>query len=176
MRHYLFPALLALPLGLASLAHAAGSNEETAPSKPKCKKGQVYDKKTKSCVSAQESHLDVDDLYQTVRRLAYAGRYDDAQIVLSAMPQDDDRTLTYWGFTHRKMGDQDLARQYYQAALQINPANNLARSYMAQGLVEEGHLKEAIAQLRLIRQHGGGGSWAEASLQQAIAAGKGYSY
>ena len=163
---------LALPTGLL----AAGGGDEKAPSKPKCEDGLVYDKKTKKCVAAQDSRLDTDTLYQTVRALAHAERFEDARTVLAAMPQGDDRTLTYLGFTSRKMGQPDAAMGYYTRALAVNPGNILARSYMGQGLVEEGDITAAIAQLRAIRAHGGAGSWAEASLRTAIATGRTFNY
>ena len=175
MKHIFLTSALALPL-IATGAFAAGGGDETAPSKPKCKKGEVYDRKTKSCVAAEESNLDVDGLYDNIRELAYAGRYDDAQILLAKMPQDDDRRLTYMGFTSRKMGDIDLAMSYYRQALRVNPANVLARSYMGQGLVEQGKITQAIAQLKAIRAHGGAGTWAEASLRRAIATGRTFNY
>ena len=162
---------LALPTGLLAAGGDGG-----APSKPKCEDGQVYDKKTKKCVAAQEGNLDVDTLYETVRELAHAGRYMDAQTVLAAMPQADDRTLTYLGFTNRKIGRMDVAMGYYSQALAVNPANILARSYMGQGLVEQGKIADALVQLRAIRAHGGGGTWAEASLRTAIATGQTYTY
>ena len=174
MKSFVLAAALTLPLGTVALA--AGNGNSSAPSKPKCEKGLVYDKKSKTCVAAQESNLDVDTLYETVRQLAYAGRYDDAQTVLAAMPQDDDRTLTYLGFTNRKMGNTDLAMAYYTTAIETNPANVLARSYMGQGLVEMGNIPAAIKELHAIRAHGGTGTWAEASLAKAIATGTTYNY
>lgn len=172
MRFLLATALtLALPTGLL----AAGGGDST-PSKPKCEDGQVYDKKVKKCVAAEESSLDTDTLYETVRELAHAGRYADAQTVLAAMPQDDDRTLTYLGLTNRKMGNTEIAMHYYTQALIANPANILARSYMGQGLVEQGKIADAMIQLRAIRDHDGSGTWAEASLRTAIATGQTYTY
>jgi len=176
MKHLAFAAAFALPFGVSTAAFAAGGGDETAPSKPKCKKSEVYDKKTKKCVAAEESSLQDNDRYETVRRLAYDGRYADAQVVLSHMAQDDDRTLTYLGFTHRKQGDVATAMTYYTQALRVNPGNVLARSYMGQALVEQGQLKAAIAELKAIRSHGGAGTWAEASLRKAIATGQTFSY
>ena len=172
MKHFALAAALTLPFGAA---FAAGGDSTAAPSKPKCEKGYVYDKKAKECVQA-ESSLDTDMLYETVRELAYAGRYDDAQVVLAVMPQDDDRTLTYLGFTNRKMGRGALAMDYYAQALAANPGNILARSYMGQGLVEAGKVADALTQLRAIRTHGGAGTWAEASLRKAIATGQTFNY
>ncbi|WP_370402050.1 tetratricopeptide repeat protein [Sulfitobacter sp. JB4-11] len=176
MKYFVLAAALTLPFGATSMALAAGGGNESAPKKPKCQTGLVYDKKTKTCVNAQESSLDVDTLYQTVRSLAYAGRYDDAQTVLAAMPQDDDRTLTYMGFTNRKMGNVDTAMAFYTRAIEVNPSNVLARSYMGQGLVEMGQIPAAIKELHAIRAHGGTGTWAEASLAKAIATGETFNY
>lgn len=172
MKYVALAAALTLPFGAA---HAAGGGDESAPTKPKCEKGFVYDTQTKKCLQA-DSSMDTDLLYQTVRQLAYAGRYIDAQEVLAAMPQADDRTLTYLGFTNRKLGRVEAAMDYYAQALATNPANNLARSYRAQGYVEQGKIAEAIAELKLIRSYGGTGTWAEASLKKAIATGQTFNY
>jgi len=174
MRILLATALsLSLP---ATALLAAGSNEETAPPKIKCEDGKTYDKKTKTCVNPEESNLDADGLYDAVRQLAYAGRYIDAQRLLESMPSEDDRRLTYMGFTHRKLGNGALAMSFYEQALARNPGNILARSYMGQGLVEEGNISAALDQLRAIRSHGGSGTWAEASLRTAIATGRTFNY
>ncbi|GHF50840.1 hypothetical protein [Seohaeicola zhoushanensis] len=172
---------LVLPLSLPGLALAAGSESDDPP-KPTpttqtCTGVQVWDDKTQKCVDPKKSALDADTLYGAVRELAYAGRYTDAQAVLAAMPdQGDDRVLTYWGFTHRKMGHAELAQAFYDKAIAHNPDNLLARSYMGQGLVAEGRIDDAITQWREIKARGGEGSWAEASLREAIRTGATYSY
>lgn len=176
MKSIILASALTLPLALTTAAFAAGSGEESTPGKPHCKSGEVYDKKTNKCVAAREGALDTDGFYENVRSLAYAGRYDEAQHILALMPQNDDRTLTYLGFTNRKLGNTDSAMTYYAQALKVNPANILARSYMGQGLVEQGQMKQAMAQLRAIRAHGGSGTWAEASLRTAIATGETFNY
>lgn len=176
MKSFLLTTALTLPLVGATAALAAGGGDESAPTKPKCKAGEVYDKATKSCIASRAGALDTEGFYENVRELAYAGRYGEAQQVLALMPQNDDRTLTYMGFTNRKMGNTQAAMDYYARALVANPANVLARSYMGQGFVEQGMMKEAVAQLRAIRAHGGTGTWAEASLRKAIATGKTFNY
>jgi hypothetical protein len=47
---------------------------------------------------------------------------------------------------------------------------------MAQGMVEEGNIAGAMAELRAIRSYGGQGTWAEASLRTAIATGQTFNY
>jgi Flp pilus assembly protein TadD len=162
-------------------AFAAGSTDDSPPeptqTSKSCKNGQVWDKTTKSCADAKESRLDDDTRYGAVRELAYAGRYDDALYVLSAMSdQSESRVLTYYGFTHRKAGRTDLGMQYYQAALKADPDNLLARSYMGQGLVASGKIEEARVQLAEIEARGGASTWPETSLRRAIQTGRTYSY
>ena len=72
--------------------------------------------------------------------------FEDAQAVLAAHPdQTDSRVLTYWGFTHRKLGNRALSQAYYDQAIAADPDNLLARSYMGQGFVEEGQFGLALA-------------------------------
>ncbi len=177
----MFRKVIAIALFTPALAFAAGGGSSSAP-KPSettksCTSGKVWDKKSKACVQASNELLDDDTLYGAVREFAYAGQYDHAQAALAAMSdQEDDRVLTYWGFTHRKMGNVDKGMAFYRQAIAKNPKNILARSYMGQALVEQGDLSGAREQLDAIVDAGGQGSWAEASLNQAIATGKTYSY
>ncbi len=175
----IFSALLlaaALP-GMAMAAGGGSSAPTTTKTTKSCTGVKVWDKKTQKCVNPQKSDLGADTLYEAVRELAYAGRQHDAQGVLRAMPDPrDDRVLTYWGFTHRKLGNLTLANMFYEQAIEQNPENILARSYMAQGFVAEGRVDEAIAQWREIIARGGKGTWAEASLREAIRSGTTYDY
>lgn len=167
-----------------SFAAGSGSGDWSTTKPPKstettktCKGIKVYDAKKKRCVKPKNSSLDTDTLYGAVRELAYAGRYQDAQGVLLAMSdQKDDRVLTYWGFTHRKMGNLTQAKAFYEEAIARNPDNILARSYMGQGFVAEGNVDAAIVQWREIKARGGLGSWAETSLRESIRTGTTYSY
>jgi tetratricopeptide (TPR) repeat protein len=138
----------------------------------------VWDANIKKCVRPdRSSYLGSDTLYEAVRELAYAGRYSDAETVLSQMPdQADDRVLTYRGFINRKLGNLDAAMMFYSTALDRNPDNLLARSYMGQGFVEEGKIEDARMQLAEIEARGGAYSWAGTSLRQAIYVGKTFNY
>ena len=138
----------------------------------------VWDASINKCVRPDRTgYMDSDTLYKAVRELAYAGRYQDAIKVLDQMPEQlDDRVLTYRGFTARKLGDLELANVYYQQAIDTNPDNILARSYMGQGLVEAGDKLAALTQLREIQTRGGTGTWSEVSLRNAIQTGTTYSY
>ncbi|MEM1005781.1 MAG: tetratricopeptide repeat protein [Pseudomonadota bacterium] len=180
MRLILASALALQAFAFAPVVHAAGGGTGTAP-KPtnttkKCLFGRVYDEAAGRCVKPNKTNFTDDQLYDAVRELAYDGQYEHAQDILRIMDQDDDRVLTYWGFTYRKMGELDLANAFYQDAITANPDNILARSYMGQGFVAEGRTDLAIEQWREIKARGGEGSWAEASLREAIRTGLTYSY
>ncbi|WP_391481968.1 hypothetical protein [Nereida sp. NH-UV-3] len=177
MRTTLIAALALAPTAL----FAAGSSSSTPPKATKttteCETGMVYDADKQSCVEIKKSALGNDAMFDAARELAYAGRHQDAQQMLNLMQMpNDDRVLTYLGFTHRKMGDASTGLAYYQKALAVNPDNLLARSYMGQGYVESGDIELASAQLTEIRTRGGRGTWAEISLRMALQNGQGYSY
>lgn len=174
----LFAAAVSLmPINLL----AAGSDDPFVP-KPmqttkECKKGKIWSEKKKRCVKPGNASLSDDALYGAVREYAYAGQYENAQTILTAMDdQSDDRVLTYWGFTHRKLGNVELGMAFYDRAVSINPDNLLARSYMGQAHVEAGDTYLAWVQLQEIRTRGGTGTWPEQSLAEAIRSGETYNY
>lgn len=166
-------ALLAL---LPAAVRAAGDDTSTPPPPTptqRCPDGQIYDAKTRQCLPPRSSAFDDGARYAAVRELAYAGRHAAAAAVLDAMEQQgSDQVLTYRGFLARKAGQWEQAVRLYTAAIQANPANLLARSYMGQGHVEAGDTAAARRLLDEIVARGGAGTWAETSLRQAIATGR----
>lgn len=173
MRLTLFAGVLACP----ALVLAAGSDSTTppptTPTSTTCADGQIWDETTKACVDARDSLLDNDKRLSAVRELAYAGRTDSALAVLAAVTDPAlDGAQTYRGFLARQQGDLQGAMQAYQAAVAANPDNILVRSYMGQAFVLMQNAQAAQAQLVEIRMRGGSGTWAEASLAEAIATGR----
>ena len=168
-------------VGLLPFSAFAAGGDEPAPqptqTTKECKKGKVWSEKKKRCVNPDNAHLGDDVLYGAVREFAYAGQLENAQRALSAMSnQNEDRVLTYWGFTHRKMGHAELGMAFYEKALSANPDNYLARSYKGQAHVEAGDLVLARSELVQIRKRGGAGTWAEQSLASAIETGVTYDF
>lgn len=158
---------------IATGAFAAGSDSSEPPTKTqttqKCTSGQVYDKATKTCVSARSGMFSDDEIYTAARELAYDGQYQNALNVLAvADNQNDPRILNYKGFSNRKAGRVELGMSFYQAALAVDPDYILARSYMGQALISEGDLVGALTQLKEIESRGGKDSWAYASLDKAL--------
>jgi Flp pilus assembly protein TadD len=169
-------AALALAVAMPAAAFAVGSEtDQTQPpakteTSTKCKDGEVWGKDKKKCVNPKKSSLDDDTLYQAARELAYAGQYNNALNVLSAMKkQNEARVLNYKGYANRKAGNVKLGMNYYQQALAKDPNFILARSYMGMAYVEQGNMKEANKQLLEIRERGGSNSWAYTALKQTIA-------
>lgn len=158
----LFAAALALPTAVL----AKGENP---PKTQKCEKGKVYDKKTKTCLDAESSLIIDDERYTAVREYAYFGDYDNALKVLATFDnQSDPRRYNYYGFVNRKQGHMDTAMAYYEQALDIDPDYVLARSYMGQGLVAQGDILGAHAQLQEIEARSGKDTWAYKALAMAM--------
>lgn len=169
MRSTLTAALLALS---PAMAFAAGSETDTPPTPTEtteiCEEGLIWDIATETCLPLEQSTNDDNAMMEILRELAYNGRYADARAVLDQLNPADSMVQTYYGFTARKMGDTDGAMAYYTAALQLDPDNTLARSYMGQGLVALGDMAGAQTQLSEIRARGGRQTWAELSLRMAL--------
>lgn len=169
--------ILAAALVLAPHLAAAAGGDESAPPKPtetttQCAKGEVWDDATASCVKAESSGLSDDQRYGAVRELAYADRPDEALAILATMTEGDTaRVLTYQGFLLRQTGRVEDGIAAYERAIALEPGNILARSYYGQLLVLMDETQQAQLQLAAIRMHGGGGTWAETALSDALTSG-----
>jgi hypothetical protein len=151
-----------------------GGREPTRTTRT-CKNGQVWIKKRNRCGDVQKSGLNDTELYEAAREFAYAGQYGNALVVLKvAKNQDDPRILNYYGFTNRKLGNVDVAMDYYKRAIAADANYLLARSYMGQGLVQQGDLEGARAQLVEIRDRGGKDTYAYKALYEALKNGSTY--
>lgn len=174
--------ILAATLALVPhLVLAVGSDDSQPPTPTQttteCEKGTVWDEKTKTCIKAEDSSLNDDQRFGAVRELAYAGRHDEAMVVLAAMREGEtSRVMTYQGFLLRQTGRIEDGIAAYERAIALDPANHLARSYYGQLLVQMDELALAGDQLSLIRAHGGAGSWAERALSTAIKTGVTYTF
>jgi tetratricopeptide (TPR) repeat protein len=153
-------AIVALPLFVAPVFAAGGdSSGSDGGQTPKCKKGEVYDKKLKKCVTPKYGMLDDDNIYEAGHDLAMAGRYDEAIAVLSlAANKQDPRILNYLGYSHRHSGRVTVGLGYYEEALRINPDYTLVREYLGEAHLQIGDLAGAQEQLTEIEKRTGKGS------------------
>jgi Flp pilus assembly protein TadD len=179
--HSLSLVLLSAFISSATLtaANAAGSEDGQPPEPTKttqeCKNGKVWDDAKKECVDPQKSGFNDDQLYRAAREMAYAGQYDNAIGVLKlAKNQDDPRILNYLGFANRKAGNVEVGMAYYRRALAKDANYLLARSYYGQGLLLQGDLEGARAQLVEIRDRGGRDTYAYSSLYESLKSGATY--
>ena len=177
IRMTLSTAFLALTLPLAASAFAAGGGGDSGSggsdqtSTPTCKSGQVYSQAQKKCVPANQGAIDDNDLFQTGRALAYAGRYGEAIQMLGLMSdKNDPRVLNMLGFSHRKSGRIEVGLGYYQEALTINPDFTLAREYLGEAYLTLGDLAAAKNQLSEIEKRCGKGCAEYAELEKQIVA------
>lgn len=162
-----------------SMAFAVGGEDPPirTDTTKSCVDGLVWDADTRRCVTATDAGFTDADRMRAVREMALVGRYNDAERVLNTVQdQSIDLVLTYRGFLARKLGDVDTAQLWYARALDQNPDNLLARSYLGQAHVAAGNLEEARQELQEIRQRGGRETWPEVSLRLAIRSGRGFSY
>jgi len=159
-------------LAFAGTAFAAGGGNDSSGTQ--CSGGKVYDEASKSCVD-HKSELNDTEIYETARSFAYAGQYDEAlKMLKQAKNQNDPRILNYYGYTNRKLGNIDVAMGYYKRAIAIDGDYLLARSYMGQGLVQQGDFEGARMQLVEIRDRGGKGTYAYQALYDALKSGHTY--
>jgi tetratricopeptide (TPR) repeat protein len=180
MRNLMFVLAAGVAFGIASPAFAAGeepstTTETSSPKKLKCKQGEVVKnvkkdgKTTPTCVKAESSLLDDEELYQQGRLLAKEGEYDWALGVLAQIEnQNDPRVLNYTGYSHRKAGRIELGITYYRKALAINPDFVLAREYLGEGYVAAGLFDLARAELSEIGKRCGTQCEEYKDLEQAI--------
>jgi tetratricopeptide (TPR) repeat protein len=161
--------LLALSGGSAFAAGDSGGGASDASSQ--CKGGKVYSEQMQKCVDAEEGSLKDDEIYNTGRAYAHAGRYGDAITVLSVIATNGDpRVLNYLGFSHRKQGRIAVGLGYYEEALRINPDFTLARSYMGEAYLQLGDVDAAKFQLQEIALRCGTGCDEYQALDREIGA------
>ena len=169
----LTPILLACLVPGAVLA-VGGGGDEPAPTETTetCADGLVFDIATETCLPPEQSTNEDSALLRDALRLNYEGRYAAALALLAEVEPSSD-SLTQQGYATRRSGDMEGGLALYAAALALDPANILTRSYRAMAYVELGHMDAARAELELIWQAGGQGSWAEEALATAIRSGSG---
>ena len=178
------PTYLILSMFAASVfstsAFAAGESSGGDDAAPKatettiqCKKTEVYDAKLKKCIELKKSGMnelmDENALYDTARELAYFDRPEDAIVLLKQIAnQNQPRVQNYLGFANRKAGRMEDAMMYYNVALSMDPDYVLARSYMGQGMLQQGDFDGANAQLREIKERAGTNNRSYEMLASAI--------
>jgi Flp pilus assembly protein TadD len=135
---------------LAGQARASG--DESAPPKPNCPKGQVWDSKTRKCAMQTSKTTSDADRTDYAYRLAKDGRYEEALTLLDTLKNPDTaKALNYRGYATRKLGRTDEGIGYYLKSVALDPNYAQVREYLGEAYVIKGRLDLAREQLVRIK-------------------------
>ncbi|MDL2407531.1 hypothetical protein PY650_18025 [Rhizobium calliandrae] len=129
---------------------AAGDNSSTTPT---CKKGEIYDNKTKKCVKQQGANITDENRADYAYSLAKKDhRYEEALEVLDTMQNPNTaEALNYRGYATRKLGRTDEGISYYLKSVAMDPKYSLVREYLGEAYVIKGQIDLAKDQLSTIK-------------------------
>ncbi|EJZ20294.1 tetratricopeptide repeat protein [Rhizobium sp. Pop5] len=128
---------------------AAGNDSSTMPT---CKKGEIYDQKTKKCVKQQSANVSDENRTDYAYSLAKDGRYEEALAMLDTVKdQNTAEVLNYRGYATRKLGRTDEGISYYLKSVKIDPQYAKVREYLGEAYVIKGQLDLAKDQLNTIK-------------------------
>ncbi|OWV92169.1 hypothetical protein ATY78_01120 [Rhizobium sp. R635] len=128
---------------------AIGDDNSTMPT---CKKGEIYDQKTKKCVKQQSANVSDENRTDYAYSLAKAGRYEEALAMLDTVKdQNTAEVLNYRGYATRKLGRTDEGISYYLQSVKMDPQYAKVREYLGEAYVIKGRLDLARDQLNTIK-------------------------
>ncbi|WP_064706187.1 tetratricopeptide repeat protein [Rhizobium bangladeshense] len=128
---------------------AVGNDNSTMPT---CKKGEIYDQKTKKCVKQQSANVSDENRTDYAYSLAKAGRYEEALAMLDTVrDQNSAEVLNYRGYATRKLGRTDEGISYYLQSVKMDPQYAKVREYLGEAYVIKGRLDLAKEQLNTIK-------------------------
>jgi tetratricopeptide (TPR) repeat protein len=138
---------------------AAGDPDPRPSAEPKSgtpkggtqKSGQ---KKKKNQRSEQQEFIDG---YRAARALVLDGKYEEGIAAFKALGHDDSAEVAnYIGYANRKLGNYELARVWYEKALEIDPTHVRTWQYYGMWHVEQGNMLKAADFLEKIKLICGG--------------------
>ena len=145
---------------------AIGNDSSTMPV---CKKGEIYDQKTKKCVKQQSSNVTDENRTDYAYSLAKAGRYEEALAMLDTVKdQNTAEVLNYRGYATRKLGRTDEGISYYLKSVAMDPKYPKVREYLGEAYVIKGQIDLAKDQLKTIQTLCGTGCEEYQDLNEAI--------
>lgn len=139
-----------LTVGMISTpVFAIGGGDDSMPT---CKKGQIYDRKTKKCVKQQGANISDENRADYAYALAKDGRYQEALEVLDTLQNPNTaEALNYRGYATRKLGRTDEGISYYLKSVQLDPKYAKVREYLGEAYVVKGQIDLAKEQLETIK-------------------------
>ncbi|MDM9626473.1 tetratricopeptide repeat protein [Rhizobium sp. S152] len=145
--------IAAFAFAIAGPVYAIGGGSgEDNQTMPTCKKGQVYDKKTKKCVKQSGANITDEDRTDYAYALAKAGRYDEALAMLDTLKNSNTpEALNYRGYATRKLGRTDEGISYYLKSVAMDPHYAQVREYLGEAYLVKGRIDLARDQLNAIK-------------------------
>ncbi len=154
--------------GSSGSSGASGSGGSSG-NMPTCKKGQMYDKRTKRCVKQSSANVTEENRTDYAYSLAKAGRYDEALAMLDTLKNPNTaEALNYRGYATRKLGRTDEGISYYLKSVELDPNYAQVREYLGEAYVIKGRLDLAKEQLETIKTICGTECEAYRDLNEAI--------
>lgn len=128
-----------------------GGAKQTQQDMTTCPKGQVWDVKTKRCLTMKSDALPDDQMVEYAYALAKAQRYDEALQTLDLLKNPNTpRALNYRGYATRKLGRTDEGIGYYLKSVAMDPNYAQVREYLGEAYALQGKLDLARQQLETI--------------------------
>ena len=151
---------------VSGMAQAMGDDDSKPPT---CPKGQIYDKKAKSCVADKTGMINDNDRTDYAYALAKAGRYDEALQMLDRLQQPNTaKAWNYRGYATRKLGRTDEGIGYYQKSIALDPRYAQVREYLGEAYMVKQQPSKAREQLTIIKSICGTGCEEYRDLSDAI--------
>jgi tetratricopeptide (TPR) repeat protein len=141
-----------LAMGTLSAPLFAAGDTSATDNMPTCKKGDVYDQKTKKCVKQHSADISDQNLTDYAYALAQDHRYDEALALLDQLKDPNTaEALNYRGYATRKLGRTDEGISYYLKSVQLDPKYAKVREYLGEAYVIKGQINLAEDQLNTIK-------------------------
>lgn len=116
-----------------------------------CRRGEVWDSRSKRCVSQHGSTLTDQVLTEYAYALTKAKRYDEALAILDLLREPNTaEALNYRGYATRKLGRVDEGIGYYLKSIARDPYYAKVREYLGEAYVIKGDITAAKEQLQAI--------------------------
>jgi tetratricopeptide (TPR) repeat protein len=109
-----------------------------------------------AAVGPENPRLQAEPEYRDAVRLIKAEKFGEAIPILFVLDKtypNEPELLNWLGFTHRKVKDYPKAKQFYDAALKIEPTYRPALEYQGMWFIETGDIPSAKANLAKLRQY-----------------------
>ena len=128
-----------------------GGQRQTQEDLTTCPKGQVWDVKSKRCLTQRSDALPDDQMVEYAYALAKAQRYDEALQTLDLLKNPNtSRALNYRGYATRKLGRTDEGIGYYLKSVAMDPNYAQVREYLGEAYAIQGKFDLARQQLDTI--------------------------